>query len=146
MRKLKIKMASFASYLLLSFSVLSCIGVLCLQYIFTVFCLCPVQRSTWMCFPCVCACFTSECPVWKAWRPRGCKHILLYEGPWWVVRQSHSVFVFISVGADGLFTLDPRLTTADVHYVFDLSSIYWIYFRFVFALMSVCLSETGHTL
>lgn len=36
--------------------------------------------------------------------------------------------------------------TADVHCVFDLSSIYRIYFRSVFAPMSVSISETGHTL
>lgn len=29
--------------------------------------------------------------------------------------------------------------TTDVQYVFDLSPIYWIHFRFVFALISVCI-------
>ena len=104
MRKLKIKVASFAPYLLLSFSVHSCVDVVS-QYILALSCLCPGLRSTWTCFPCVCACFVSECPVWKVWRLRGCKCILLHEGPWWVVRRTHSVFVCISVGADGLLTL-----------------------------------------
>lgn len=74
------------------------------------------------------------------------KHIFLYEGPCKAFRQTQdmSLFALVSTVADSLFTPYPRLMATDVHSIFDLSPIYWIHFRVVFALMSMCIWETGH--
>lgn len=96
----------------------------------------------------ICACLVSECHMQHLVTPwvQAEDHtaaVQTHTGPCQAARQTQGTACLpVSIAAASLFTPYPHVWPG-VCDSFDLSPTYWTHFRLAFALMSMCIWETG---